>query len=109
MPLNPKEFRKSVSRIYATQPIEPDCQETQATLPAFVEAEFSGTGLASIAVDVEAHLFQCPDCMETYQGLRYLIALTESGALDDIEAFDGALSSAFQQLEPGELTPIAGS
>lgn len=108
--MNPKEFRKSVSRIYATQPNEPDCQETQASLPAFVEAELNGTRLDSLVVDVEAHLFQCPDCMETYQGLRYLVTLEANAESDDIEAATPTHSPVFRkQPEQGELTPIAGS
>jgi predicted anti-sigma-YlaC factor YlaD len=73
--LRKEEFTKWIDKIYATKENELDCEQTQTSLPAYVDAEFSGTPLPNQADAIESHLNQCPDCMESYQGLHHVLAV----------------------------------
>jgi predicted anti-sigma-YlaC factor YlaD len=103
--LNPKEFAKWIDRIYTTEEEEFDCNQTQTLLPAYVEAEFNGTQ-PTFASDIEIHLSQCPDCMETYQGLYYVM-MEANGELSAAEKEkEGIASTPESQSVTRELTPM---
>ena len=89
-----KTFRQWIGRIYATEPVEIDCDEAQMRLPAYVDNEVQG-GELDTAVDT--HLHQCPDCLETYEGLRYVARLEQQGTLAETDG------------KTEEVTAVAGS
>ncbi|MCP4361488.1 MAG: hypothetical protein GY796_26040 [Chloroflexi bacterium] len=68
-------FTHWIENIFTTQEHEIDCHQLQRYLPAFVEAKFTGDKSKYSAV-ISQHLRQCPDCDETYQGLR-LVTVAE--------------------------------
>jgi hypothetical protein len=101
--LNPQEFADWLGRIYATREEELDCDQTQALLPAYADADFVKNDLDWILPDIEAHLSQCPDCAETYQGLKYVV---EREAKGELLAAEGAMTSAMSPPSAAsELTP----
>ncbi len=65
-------FTRWIETIFETQEHELDCKQFQNYLPAFVETEAKGERLAHTAV-LLAHLHQCPDCEEIYQGLLFVV------------------------------------
>ncbi len=67
-----KAFTRWIETTFETQEHEIDCKQFQNYLPAFVEAEANGERLAHTAV-LLAHLHQCPDCQEIYQGLSFVV------------------------------------
>jgi len=72
--LNQKEFQSWVDGIYETEEESLDCQEIQAVLPAYVEAEIAGHPFdASVTKKVETHFNQCSDCHEIYDGLKFVV------------------------------------
>lgn len=89
-----KAFREWIGRIYATSTDELDCDETQARLPAYVDAELQGSTPDTAVAD---HLHQCSDCMEIFDGLRYVAELEQQGM------------TASEATGPGELTAVARS
>lgn len=102
--MKPKEFTNWINRIYATKDKELDCDTAQSLLPAYVEVELNGSAIHPLAAEIESHLLQCPDCTETYQGLRYLLKLEASG---ELAPTDKEPATA-QSLSPeSELTPVA--
>ena len=78
--LDVKEFRNWISRIYTTTEGEPDCDTIQSLLPFSVEMSLSGKPLPA---EFEAHLNQCPDCLEVYEGLRFVAAAEQTGQLTE--------------------------
>lgn len=105
--MTPKEFTNWIDRIYATKEEELDCQQTQSLLPAYVEAEFNGDHFDAASA-VEIHLYQCPDCKETYQGLYHLVRLEAKGELQSVaEEIEDELSMPHAESTSGELTPVA--
>ncbi|KAA3664192.1 MAG: hypothetical protein DWQ04_06985 [Chloroflexi bacterium] len=72
--MNQKEFQSWVGGIYGTEGEALDCQELQAVLPAYVEAEIAGHPFdASITKKIETHLNHCPDCYEINDGLKFVV------------------------------------
>lgn len=102
--MNPKEFTNWVNRIYATKDRELDCDNAQSLLPAYVEAELNGSGIHPLAAEIESHLLQCPDCTETYQGLRYLLKMEASG---ELAPTDKEPATAQSRPSESKLTPVA--
>lgn len=100
--MNPKEFTNWINRVYATKDKELDCDLTQSLLPAYVEAELNGSVVHPLASEIESHLLQCPDCTETYQGLRHLLKVEASGELTPTDK-----EPAVVQSPESELTPVA--
>jgi anti-sigma factor RsiW len=79
---------KWLNQVYTTTEAEIDCDQLQAMLPAYVEFELSGSDGAEAeerAAKVRAHLAQCPDCAEEYQGLKAAVALEAQGRLPSAE------------------------
>lgn len=78
---------KWLDQIYATQEVEFDCERLQSLLPTWVELEAGGQA----ALDderlnqIRAHLAQCPDCAEEYEGLRAIVLLDSQGRLPTVE------------------------
>lgn len=85
MTLNQENFAQWIEKIYATEENELDCNQTQTYLPAFVEAEVNGRLRPSHAHMLQTHLAQCPDCMETYVGLRHVL---EAEVKDELHQID---------------------
>ncbi|HRQ39184.1 MAG TPA: hypothetical protein PLD25_14850 [Chloroflexota bacterium] len=81
-----KTFTRWIETIFETQENEIDCKQFQSYLPAFIEAEVKGEPLSYTAV-LTAHLHQCPDCQEIYQGLLYVVKaeLSETWSSDAAE------------------------
>jgi predicted anti-sigma-YlaC factor YlaD len=90
--LNPKNLTQWLERIYATAESEIDCEQLQAALPAYVDLELVGQDPAARFPQVKAHLAQCPDCAEEYEGLRKVAELESKGRLpkaeDSLEQFE---------------------
>ena len=102
--MKPKEFTNWINRVYATKDKELDCDHIQSLLPAYAEAGLNGSAIHPLAAEIESHLLQCPDCTETYQGLRYLLKMEASGEL----APTGKEPATAQSRPPeSELTPVA--
>jgi predicted anti-sigma-YlaC factor YlaD len=78
--LTKQTFAHWIDTLYATQEHELDCKQFQTYLPAFVEAELNESPLPQTAV-LKAHLHQCSDCNEIYQGLR-LVMLAEDEMME---------------------------
>lgn len=70
-----EKFTHWIESIFATEEHEIDCHQLQGYLPAFVEGELDGEPTPHASV-VKAHLKQCPDCHEVYEGL-ILVVKTE--------------------------------
>ena len=72
--MNQKEFQSWVNWLYETEGEAIDCQELQAILPAYVDAEIAGQPLDPMIIQkVKTYLSQCPDCREVYDGLKYVV------------------------------------
>jgi len=91
--LKEKTFTHWIERIFETQENEIDCKQLQNYLPSFIEAELEEIPLSHTAVLV-AHLRQCSDCREVYDGLVFVMKLE----------LDADLSSS--TAEEGERMPI---
>lgn len=78
-------FLKWLHRIYATDDGELDCDHLQSILPAYVEFELAGNDPAARYPQAKAHLAQCPDCAEEYEGLRAVAVLEARGTLPHSE------------------------
>ena len=102
--MKPKEFTNWINRIYATKDKELDCDTAQSLLSAYVEVELNGAAMHPLAAEIESHLLQCPDCTETYQGLRYLLKLEASG---ELAPADKEAAPAQSRPPESELTPVA--
>jgi hypothetical protein len=98
--LNQENFAKTIEKIYATEENELDCNQTQAYLPAYVEAEVNGRQRPSHAHMLQVHLAQCPDCRETYVGLRHVLEAEVSGELEEISQEDQAFIAGSPTSEP---------
>jgi predicted anti-sigma-YlaC factor YlaD len=90
--LNPKDLTQWLERIYATAENEIDCEQLQAALSAYVDLDLAGQDPAARFPQVKAHLAQCPDCAEEYEGLRKVAELESKGRLpkaeDSLEQFE---------------------
>lgn len=70
-----QSFTHWIDRLYATENDEFDCQQLQAALPAFVDAENENKPFDPVILRrIKNHLHQCPDCHELYNGLKYVVA-----------------------------------
>lgn len=98
--LNQENFAKLIEKIYATEENELDCNQTQAYLPAYVEAEVNGRQHPSHAHMLQTHLAQCPDCMEVYAGLQYVLEVEANGDLEEIIREDRELIAGAPASEP---------
>jgi hypothetical protein len=98
--LNQESFAKLIEKIYATEENELDCNQTQAYLPAYVEAEVNGRPRPSHTRMLQAHLAQCPDCMETYTGLQHVLEAEANGELLEIGLEDEELVTGSPTSEP---------
>jgi hypothetical protein len=80
-----KHLIEWLERTYATAETEIDCDHVQALLPGLAEFELTdGEGVTRFPEAV-AHLAQCPDCAEEYQGLREVVRLDAQKRLPSIE------------------------
>ena len=96
-----EQFFDWLERIYSTRDMEIDCERLQAFLPAYVEAEIGGGDLAGESLlPVRAHLAQCPDCAEEYQGLHAVASLEASGCLPQADE----ILSQFEFVTTSEAT-----
>jgi hypothetical protein len=78
-----------LEQIYATQDIEPDCQQFQAALPRLVDSEVAGGSddlPETVEVALRAHIKQCPACADEYAGLKAVAELDAQNALPEVEA-----------------------
>jgi hypothetical protein len=73
-----------VSRVYATEQTELDCDEVQELLPAYVEALAVDSKYAALEA-IQTHLLQCSDCNESFTALRQLAALEEVNGLPEVD------------------------
>ncbi len=78
-------FLHWLNQIYATTEPEIDCDNLQALLPAYVDFEVAGDDPGNRLAQVKAHLAQCPNCAEEYQGLRAVAELEAQGRLPTVE------------------------
>ncbi len=83
--MNRIRFLQWLERIYATAETEMDCEQLQVILPAYVDWEIAGRDPAARLSQVKAHLAQCPDCAEEYEGLRKVAELETRGRLPEAE------------------------
>lgn len=83
--MNHKQFLHWLEQIYATTPAEIDCDQFQALLPAYVDFEIAGESPGSRLPQVKAHLAQCRDCAEEYEGLRAVAKMDAEGRLPEAE------------------------
>jgi len=93
--LKEKTFTHWIERIFETQEHEIDCRQLQNYLPSFIEAELGEIPLAHTAV-LAAHLHQCPDCREVYDGLGFIMRLE----------LDATATSPSSTAEEDERMPI---
>jgi predicted anti-sigma-YlaC factor YlaD len=95
--LNQEQFLHWLNQVYSTREAELDCTQLQELLPAYVDFEVTGgKPPEGFLAEVRAHLAQCPDCAEEYQGLLAVARLEAQGRLPEIEAS----LSGFDALEP---------
>jgi hypothetical protein len=95
--LNREQFLHWLNQVYSTHEAEMDCTRLQELLPAFVDFEVMGEPPPEgFMAEVRAHLAQCPDCAEEYEGLLAVTRLEAEGRLPEIE--DSL--SGFDTLEP---------
>lgn len=72
-------FTDWIKQIYAAGNDMLDCDETQATLPAYVDALQAQGAIDPLAEKlIESHLANCPDCNETFDGLKFVAEQAES-------------------------------
>ncbi|HEY4689438.1 MAG TPA: hypothetical protein VIK33_09010 [Anaerolineae bacterium] len=83
--LDRQHFIRWLEHIYATGEGEIDCEQLQAVLAVYVDEEIAGRDLGSRAAPIRAHLAQCPDCAEEYEGLRAVAELEARGRLPQVE------------------------
>jgi predicted anti-sigma-YlaC factor YlaD len=83
--LDRTNFLHWLDQLYNTAATEIDCDQLQAFLPAYVDFEAAGNDPASRLPQVKAHLAQCPDCAEEYEGLRVVARLEAQGRLPQVE------------------------
>jgi hypothetical protein len=92
--LDREQFFRWLDQIYATTEGEFDCERFQALLPAYVECEVGGQAPAERYPGASAHLAQCPDCAEEYEGLRLVARLEAEGRLPQAEESLAAFEEA---------------
>ena len=80
-----KHFVQWLEQIYATAEAEIVCEQLQAILTAYVDYEIAGGDPGGPFRQARAHLAQCPDCAEEYEGLRKVAALEARGRLPQVE------------------------
>lgn len=81
-----KNLTDSIERIYATLDQEMDCEQLQSTLSAYVQFELTGSDPSEQFQTAQAHLLQCPDCLEDYKGLLAVARLDTQDRLPEAEA-----------------------
>jgi len=74
-----------ISRVYATEEAELDCDEVQELLPAYVEGLGVDDKFSAVEV-IHTHLLQCGDCNETFLALRQFALLEGAGGLPEVDA-----------------------
>ena len=98
--MNQENFTNWIENIYTTEENELDCNQTQAYLPAYVEAQVSNHPRPSHASMLQAHLAQCPDCTEIYVGLQHVLMAEASGELLEIDGEGRELVAGSRASEP---------
>ncbi len=78
-------FLEWLTQIYATAEIEIACEQTQALLAWYVEAELADADLVERLADVRNHLTHCPDCSDEYTALRLAAELEACGGLPTVD------------------------
>lgn len=76
-----ENFVQLLARIYATREKEIGCEDAQTLLPTYVDIEIAGGNPGEPLPQVKAHLRQCSDCAEEYEGLRLVAAREAQGRL----------------------------
>lgn len=77
-----------LEQIYATQEIEPDCQQFQAALPQLIDSEIAAGADAlpeTLEVALRAHLKQCSACAQDYTALKLVAELDAHQALPEVD------------------------
>ncbi len=83
--MDPTNFLHWLDQIYSTTTTEIDCDQLQLLLPAYVDFDVAGDDPGDRLPQVKAHLAQCPDCAEEYEGLRAVAELEAHGGLPQVE------------------------
>lgn len=104
--------------IFATTEDEPACDELQAYLAEYVEFEMAGGDPAVHFPAAAAHLLQCADCAEDYEGLLEVSRLEVQAVLPRTERILRQFPAAEPEPVPldtelvlevqPELVPVAG-
>ena len=84
--MNRTQLIQWIERTYATAPVELDCDQLQALLPALVDSEIAGEDLSVRFPLALAHFAQCPDCAEEYRALCEVARLEAQHRLPEVEA-----------------------
>lgn len=100
-----KQFVRWLDRIYSTCDTEIDCERLQAFLAAYADFEIAGDDPGAHLPQAKAHLAQCPDCAEEYEGLRRVAELEARGRLPPVEE-SLAKFGAETMPAPGTTTPV---
>lgn len=98
--MNQQQFRTWINQIYRTEDQEIDCDQLQAILPEFVDAEVDAVSPELALSEIQQHLNQCPDCSDVMEGLYQAVSMHESGALP-------TLADLLAELEPEGDRPYA--
>jgi len=106
--LDRKDLIQWLEQIYATAEAEIDCEQLQAIVPAYVEFELAGGDPLARFPQVLAHLVQCRDCGEEYEGLRNVADLEARGRLPQVEE-SLAQFAELPVSEPDEMIRLSGS
>lgn len=100
-----KRLIRWLEQIYATADSELSCDQLQAMLPLYVELEVAGQLDRARFSQIRAHLRQCSDCAQEYEGLRSVVELEAEGRLPEVEE----LLAQFEEAEraPEQMEPVA--
>ena len=104
--MNRIHFAQWLERIYATAEAEIDCAQLQVLLPAYVDFEIAGGDPGVPFQQARAHLAQCPDCAEEYEGLRKVAGLEARGRLPQAEESLAQFDDV-PMPEPDEMIPVS--
>ncbi len=80
-----------------TEETEIDCQQAQALLPAYVEAELDGEEVEVALHNVWTHLQHCPDCRDEYLALRRAVTVEKESEWPGVRVSEQVLR--YQLLE----------
>lgn len=103
-----KRFAQWLKQIYVTAQSEIGCDQLQAVLPTYVDDEVAGRDPGPRAAQIRAHLAQCPDCIEEYEGLRRVAELEAQEHLPQVEES----LAQFEEVREPEIEgtiPVVGS